>query len=116
MADKMWVLVMFDLPTLTKPQRRAAGKYRLLLRDLGFGMTQLSVYSKYLVNATGLLPILPELKRNVPANGEVRVIKLTDDQWAGMYRYYGPVETKVEPAPTQLALFDDEFFEDEDEF
>lgn len=116
MADKMWVMVMFDLPTLTKRQRREANRYRNLLRDLGFGMTQLSVYSRYLVNATGLLPILPELKANVPPNGEVRVIKLTDDQWAGMYRYYGPSNIKVEPPPTQLALFDDEFFAIDDEF
>ena len=108
MADRMWVLVMFDLPTLTKAQRRAAGRYRNLLRDLGFGMTQLSVYSKYLVNATGLRAVLPELKSNVPADGEVRVLRLTDEQWAAMYRYYGPRELVAEPKPTQLVLFDDE--------
>ena len=104
----MWILVMFDLPTRTKQQRRDASRYRNLLRDLGFNMTQLSVYSKYLINATGLLPILPQLKTNVPPNGQVRVIKLTDDQWAGMYRYYGPATLPTESAPTQLILFDDE--------
>ncbi len=116
MADKMWVLVMFDLPTITKSQRRAASRYRNLLRDLGFSMTQLSVYSRYLVNATGLLSVLPELKKSVPANGEVRVIKLTDDQWAGMYRFYGPVIAQVESAPAQLALFDDEYLNETEPF
>lgn len=104
----MWILVMFDLPTLTKKQRRDANRYRHLLRDLGFDMTQLSVYSKYLVNATGLRPLLPQLRANVPTNGKVRVIKLTDDQWAGMYRFYGPTTQQPEPKPTQLILFDDE--------
>ena len=40
--------------------------------------------------------------------GHVRVIKLTDDQWAGMYRYYGPETIPTESTPTQLILFHDE--------
>jgi len=113
MADQMWVMVMFDLPTKSVSQRRAASRYRHLLLDMGFTMAQLSVYAKYLVNSTGLLPILPVLKKNVPAAGEVRVIRLTDEQWAGMYRYYGTVELGAESKPTQLALFTDEEFDEE---
>ena len=116
MADKMWVVVMFDLPTMTKKQRKEASRYRNLLRDFGFSMVQLSVYSKYLVNGTGLLPILPVLKSRVPPLGEVRVLRLTDDQWAGMYRYYGPSAVEVERAPSQLALFDDENSDDGEPF
>lgn len=113
MADRMWVMVMFDLPVQSAMQRRAANRYRLLLLDLGFSMAQLSVYVKYLVNATGLLPILPLLKRNTPQAGEVRILRLTDDQWASMYRYYGSEEVNVESKPTQLALFADEKFDEE---
>jgi CRISPR-associated protein Cas2 len=108
MADQMWVLVMFDLPVKTKMQRRAASRYRNMLLDMGFSMSQLSVYSKYLINGTGLLPILPAIKASVPPDGEVRVIRLTDDQWAGMYRFYGERQLGGESKPTQLALFDDD--------
>jgi len=32
----MWVLLMFDLPVVTKDQRKEATKFRLYLLDLGF--------------------------------------------------------------------------------
>lgn len=96
---------MFDLPVLTKDQRRDATKYRKMLLDLGFSQVQLSVYSKYLLNATGLRSLLPWLKGSIPANGEVRVLRLTDEQWSATYRYFGPEQVPVEGRPEQLGLF-----------
>lgn len=105
MADPVWLLVMFDLPVLTKVQRKRANGYRKMLLDLGFNQVQLSVYSKYLVNASGVRGVLPSVKGNVPPDGEVRMLKLTDEQWAATYRYYGPREMPVEAKPEQLGLF-----------
>ena len=109
MGDPVWTLVMFDLPVLTKPQRKLANKYRIFLLDIGFSRVQFSVYAKYLVNSSGLRPLLPELKRMVPPDGEVRILRLTDEQWAATYRYYGPESEKpTEAIPEQLGLiFDD---------
>jgi len=104
MADRVWLLVMFDLPVVTSDQRRDANRYRNLLYDQGFSQVQLSVYSKYLLNSSGVRRILPVLRGNVPAQGEVRVLKLTDEQWSGMSRYYGPQDAAVEAEPTQLFL------------
>ncbi len=104
MADAVWVMVMFDLPVGSRQQRKLASAYRKWLLDLGFSMVQLSVYSKYLVNATGLRSILPKLKGAVPPGGEVRVIRLTDEQWASTYRYYGPSEVPMEAKPEQLGF------------
>lgn len=108
MADPVWVLLMFDLPVKTREQRRRASQYRLMLLEIGFSMVQLSIYSKYLINATGLRSILPQIKNEIPNNGAVRVMRLTDEQWASTYRYYGPIDTSNEPIPDQLALFADE--------
>lgn len=105
MADPVWLLLMFDLPVLTKTQRREATRYRKMLLDLGFSQVQLSVYSKYLLNASGVRGLLPWLKGNVPPEGEVRVLRLTDEQWAATYRYYGPTQIPVEGKPEQLGLF-----------
>ncbi len=105
MADPVWVLLMFDLPVKTKAQRRRATQYRKMLLDLGFSQVQYSVYSKYLVNASGLRGLIPWLREGVPANGEVRVLRLTDEQWASTYRYYGPEQIPVEGRPEQLGLF-----------
>ncbi len=109
MADPVWLLVMFDLPVKTKEQRRLSNSYRKLLLDLGFNQVQLSVYSKYLVNASGVRSILPWVKTNVPARGEVRMLRLTDEQWAATYRFYGPTQVDVEGKPEQLGLFSDDY-------
>jgi CRISPR-associated protein Cas2 len=108
MGDPMWVMVMFDLPVLTKAQRKAANGYREMLYETGFSQVQFSVYAKYLINSTGMRSLLPGLKGNVPPAGEVRILRLTDEQWAGMYRYYGRTEVPPEATPTQMVLISDE--------
>lgn len=95
---------MFDLPVATKEQRKGAARYRKLLLDDGFSMVQFSIYSKYLVNASGLRAILPWVKCNVPPGGAVRMLRLTDEQWASTYRYFGPIEIPAEGRPEQLAI------------
>ena len=106
LADSVWVLVMFDMPVQTKTQRKYATKYRNMLLDQGFTMVQFSIYAKYLINATGLRSMLPLLKLQIPDEGEVRIFKLTDEQWAGAYRFFGPREIGQEPEPPLLTLFD----------
>lgn len=43
----MWLAVMFDLPVIAPEQRKAATRFRLTLKDMGFEMTQLSVYMRF---------------------------------------------------------------------
>lgn len=110
MADPVWLLVMFDLPVKTKPQRKRATDYRKLLLDTGFSGVQLSVYVKYVVNASGLRTIVSPLRKAVPAGGEVRLMRLTDTQWSETYRWFGAKDLLPEGRPDQLLLFgvDDE--------
>lgn len=99
----MWALVMFDLPVKTKIQRRRATQYRNRLLDLGFSQVQYSVYAKLLINASGLRRLLPSLKE-VPPDGAVRILRLTDQQWSSTWRYYGPEEIPNHDEPEQLLL------------
>ncbi len=108
MADSVWLLVMFDLPVKTKDQRRSATHYRHLLLDLGFLSVQYSVYCKYLINASGVRALLPPLRTAIPPSGDVRILRLTDEQWASTFRFHGPSEVRVEDQPRQLDLFADE--------
>jgi hypothetical protein len=39
-ARFVWLFVFFDLPTVTKPEKRAAAKFRQFLKDDGFLMLQ----------------------------------------------------------------------------
>lgn len=103
----MWALVMFDLPTLTKADRRAASAYRKMLLEFGFSQVQLSVYSKYFINATGLRTILVPIKHSIPPGGAVRLLQLTDTQWGVQYRFFGPEGVKPEFVPQMLDIFED---------
>lgn len=107
MADSMWVLLMFDFPVKTAPQRHDATTYRNRLLDLGFSQIQFSVYLKYLVNSSGFRYLLPRLRQPIPDDGHVRIVKLTDEQWAASYRYFGQATLIPENRPEQLALFMD---------
>ncbi|MDE7469345.1 MAG: CRISPR-associated endonuclease Cas2, partial [Desulfovibrionaceae bacterium] len=40
----MWILVMFDLPTVTREEQKRATEFRNSLLELGFQMMQYSVY------------------------------------------------------------------------
>lgn len=108
MADPVWLLLMFDMPVKTAEQRRLANRYRHLLLDYGFAQVQLSVYSKYLVNASGVRALLPRLRAGIPPDGAVRIVRLTDEQWASTYRYHGQAEIPNARKPDQLALFRNE--------
>ena len=40
----MWLVVMFDLPVIEREERKAATAFRNDLLDMGFEMSQFSVY------------------------------------------------------------------------
>ena len=69
-------------------------------------MMQLSVYSKYCINATTAIPLIETLKSNVPNEGAVRILQLTEKQWAGGWRLFGDEYIPPEEPPGELLLFD----------
>ncbi|MDR1790596.1 MAG: CRISPR-associated endonuclease Cas2 [Propionibacteriaceae bacterium] len=98
-------MVMFDLPVKTKPQRKEATSFRLLLLDLGFVMVQLSVYTKFLPAGGGLALPVKAIRTNLPRGGMVRILTMTDHQWAQAIRFSnGEPETEDEE-PDLLTLF-----------
>ncbi|MBB4071534.1 CRISPR-associated endonuclease Cas2 [Leucobacter sp. OH2974_COT-288] len=104
-SDPMWAVVMFDLPTQTKTQRRNYTKFRNLILDLGFCQMQYSVYQKYCIS--GPLPdsTVKEIKAGVPPQGHVRIMHVTDRQWAATICFSNATEETPEETPTQLAFF-----------
>ena len=76
-----WMLVMFDLPVLTKRQRKAATDFRNALLDDGFFMVQFSVYSRACPDVDRLEKHAERLKKIIPPACNVRTLFLTDAQW-----------------------------------
>ena len=102
----MRVAVLFDLPTNTKSERRSATQFRKFLLDDGFDMLQYSVYTRICPNRDGAEKHMLRVKRNAPASGSVRVLYLTENQFANMHIIVGEKTAQEKLLPTkQLAFF-----------
>ncbi|PID33530.1 CRISPR-associated endonuclease Cas2 [Candidatus Saccharibacteria bacterium] len=102
----MRVAVMFDLPTNTKSERRAATQFRKFLLNDGFDMLQYSVYTRLCPNRDVAQKHLLRVKRNAPNVGSVRVLYITEHQFTNMQILTGDKTVQEKAIPTkQLAFF-----------
>ena len=102
-----WLIVAFDLPTLTKPQRKMAHDFREWLKDDGYQMLQLSVYVRACVTFARQETHIDRVKKNLPPEGSVRVIFVTRAQWERSFVLHGSpaAETAAEDLPEQIQLW-----------
>ena len=99
----MWVIVLFDLPVATKPERKRASKFRNHLLDLGFQMVQFSVYMKHCAGKEQAQIVENKIKIVVPVYGNVKILHITDKQF-GAILHLGDCSKRL-PNNQQLALF-----------
>ena len=100
----MWVIVLFDLPTQSKPDRYQYAKFRKNLVADGFVMLQYSVYSRHCASDENAEVHCRKIKAKLPPKGEVRIIKITEKQFERMHVYYGSKRIPTESAPKQLSI------------
>ena len=102
----MRLIVFFDLPTLTKADKRAYVQFRRFLLNDGYDMIQWSVYGRILNGKDAEIKHLARLVDNLPPAGSVRSMTVTEKQYAGIKLLVGmPLfQEKKTPAP-QLLLF-----------
>jgi CRISPR-associated protein Cas2 len=101
----MWLLVLFDLPTDTKKDRKAYADFRKKLLKDGFNMFQFSVYMRHCASRENTEVHKKRVKAALPPRGKIGLLPLTDKQFGDMEIYYG---TQYVPPPTegyQLELF-----------
>jgi len=97
---------MFDLPTTTKQERRAATQFRKFLIDDGFDMLQYSVYSRLCPHRDSAEKHMRRVQKNTPDVGSVRVLYLTEHQFTNMYILVGEKTVQETTLPSkQLAFF-----------
>ena len=101
----MWVMVLFDLPVLTKRQRKQANRFRLFLKDQGFEMAQLSVYLKHSNGKEQVEAICRKIESAVPSGGVVDILQFTDKQYENIVSFRSRERQPNRENPTQLALF-----------
>lgn len=80
----MRLMVFFDLPVTTREAKRAYSQFRHFLLDDGYDMVQWSVYAR-VVNGQDAVDLhLQRLAANLPPEGSVRALQLTEKQFASM--------------------------------
>ncbi|MGH6644600.1 MAG: CRISPR-associated endonuclease Cas2, partial [Bradyrhizobium sp.] len=85
----MWMFVLFDLPVGTKKERKNATKFRLSLLDLGFEMSQFSVYLKFCAGKEQVDALARQVETAMPPSGKVHVVQITDKQYENIRTYRG---------------------------
>ena len=101
----MWVMVVFDLPVLTKLERKKANRFRMDLLDEAFTMMQLSVYLRFTAGKEQAMALTDRVGRKVPKDGKVDVLFFTDKQYQNIYSFRGRTNQQRPEPPGQLALF-----------
>jgi len=101
----MWLMVMFDLPTVTRDEKREYSRFRKYLLHEGFSQLQFSVYAKFCASRENAGKYYRHIKNAVPPHGYVRMLMVTDKQFGEMVSLCGKSVREIEKKPEQLLLF-----------
>jgi CRISPR-associated protein Cas2 len=101
----MWIFVFFDLPTDTKPEKKAHAQFRKNLLKEGFQMFQFSIYTRHCASRENAEVHCNRVKKILPDKGKICIMTITDKQFEMMEIYYGLKQVSVPLGPQQLELF-----------
>ena len=102
----MRVMVFFDIPTTTKANRHDASVFRKFLNSEGYNMMQYSVYVKICSGIDSANRAVARLQKQLPPQGNIRAIIITEKQWGDMYLFLGtPSQQELKITSEQISIF-----------
>jgi CRISPR-associated protein Cas2 len=101
----MWVLVLFDLPTETKKEKKAYTTFRKKLIDDGFTMFQFSIYLRHCPSRENAEVHIKRVKNMLPELGQVGILCITDKQFGQMELFQCKKAKTLNTGGQQLELF-----------
>lgn len=101
----LWILVLFDLPTETKKERKVAARFRKEIMQDGFAMFQFSIYLRHCSSRENAEVHIKRVKKLLPELGHVGILTVTDKQFGMMELFFGRKETELPNTPQQLEMF-----------
>jgi CRISPR-associated protein Cas2 len=100
------MMVFFDLPVVSKQDRRAYTLFRRFLLNDGYDMIQYSIYGRILNGNDAEEKHMKRLLANLPPEGSVRVLTVTEKQFASMKLLVGmPLFQEKKVNASQILLF-----------
>ena len=101
----MWMTVMFDLPVVEKAERKAATEFRNTLLDMGFEMSQFSIYMRFCTSTAQVETYCKRVESALPAGGKVNILQFTDKQYERIVSFHGKTKQPANKTPDQFDLF-----------
>lgn len=101
----MWILLMFDLPTETKKQRKTATDFRKALIADGFVMFQYSIYIRNCASFENTQVHIERIRKIIPEEGRVCIVTITEKQFNNILLFEGVKRAEPIPQAIQLELF-----------
>ena len=101
----MWVLVLFDLPTETKKERKAYANFRKRIMADGFTMFQFSIYLRHCPSRENAEVHIKRVKSFMPELGDIGILCITDKQFGDMEIFSNCKPKSVDTPCQQLELF-----------
>jgi CRISPR-associated protein Cas2 len=101
----MWMVVMFDLPVIEKAERKAATGFRNTLLDIGFEMSQFSVYMRFCTSSAQVDTLSKRVEAALPEGGKVNILQFTDKQYERIVTFHGKAKQPANKTPDQFDLF-----------
>lgn len=77
----MRLVVMFDLPTGSKRERKTYAEFRKFLVSDGYNMEQFSVYTRVSLGRDNMEAHIERLREHLPGAGRVTLLCLTEKQY-----------------------------------
>lgn len=96
---------MFDLPVVEKTERKAATDFRNTLLDLGFEMSQFSVYMRFCTSQSQVDTYCSQVEKKLPIGGKVNILQFTDKQYERIITFRGKEKQRDKKIPVQYELF-----------
>jgi len=96
---------MFDLPVVESAERKAATQFRNTLLDLGFSMSQFSVYMRFCSSPAQVDTYCKRVEEALPDGGNVNIIQFTDKQYERIISFHGRAKQPDKKTPDQFDLF-----------
>ena len=85
----MRVIIFFDLPMLYEVEVKRYARFRKYLIKSGYIMMQYSIYCKIFPNRDLVKWHIKELEKNIPADGSVMLMTVTEKQYQSIKNLVG---------------------------
>lgn len=101
----MWVMVLFDLPTESKKERKGAALFRKNLMKDGFILFQFSIYLRHCPSKENADVHIKRVKSILLETGEVAIMYITDKQFSAIEMFSCEKDVIPSCGVQQLEMF-----------